>query len=453
MKINFPKSTASLLIGVLAIFCASSAIFAQDVPDVNHAWNGPPGPGPSNDWFDGNNWLPATVPLSTDNAQISNGGTADVTTHVGNATAQDLVLGLGAGTSGNLNVINAGVLNISRDFFIGNGSSSTLSTADFMDTAVVTTGRNAVIGNLAGSLGQVRLRDTAKWTVTNNLTVGGAGTGTLQIRDGAKVVTHNNFIVGNATGSMGTVDVQGTFVKGSNDFNLTSDGNTIVGNSSELDNTLDIHNGGRVATGNNAVIGSADGSNGRVRVGDDGTNSESYWFIQNNLAVGDAGTGELQIRDGGFAGTADGNTSIGRSSTGVGRMLVTGSGLQDGGSLFTTNSLFVGDAGNGRLEISDLGLVQASGLVSAGNQAMSTGRIDVSGAYAGGSSNYNLTSGGNTIIGRSGDGGMDIHDGGRVDTVGMVSSAPTVTAPEWLGLARMVQTLSRFGESARTPAP
>jgi T5SS/PEP-CTERM-associated repeat protein/autotransporter-associated beta strand protein len=371
MKITFPK-TASLLVAALAIFCAPSALFAQtapNIPDSLHTWDGPPGSGPSNDWFDAGNWdNPGvdTVPGSGDNTQINNSGTARITGS-GLASTNVLTLGNGVGESGTLRVI-----------------------------------------------------DTSSLKTFGNFIVGDAGTGTVFIKDQAKVVAvGTNLIIGRQLGSLGSVDVTGTFSRGApNDFNLTSDNNTIVGDSSELMNTLDIHNGGRVATGNNAIIGNNAGSNGFARVGDDGPNSESYWFIQNNLFVGNDGTGEFRIRDGGFAGTADGNTFIGNASTGVGVMSVEGTGLLDGPSLFTTNNLFVGDAGDGTLRIRDVGLVNASGRVVAGNQSMSTGHIDVSGDYMGGSSDYNLLSGGNTVIGGSGDGHMDIHDGGRVFTGG-----------------------------------
>ena len=388
-----------------ALTVSVAVIQAQDI------WIGPPGPGPNNNWFNNNNWQDGSVPTSGDNAQINNTGTARINNAP--ATANNLGLGFNTGQSGNVNVTGTGSLSINNSLIVGRGSSSDLSTAVFQDMSVVTNGGVTIIGNLAGSMGQVRVRDTARWTSTNDIRVGDAGTGTLQIRDGAKVITHSDLVVGNAVGATGTVDVTGTFAIHSSDFNLTSDGDTIIGNAGDSTtlNTMDIHNGGRVATGNNAIIGSNAGSNGLVQVRDDGTNSESYWYIQNNLAVGSSGTGELQVRAGGFAGTNSGDIVIGRFAGSMGTVSVAGSGVFDGPSLLQAGAnLIVGDEGTGSLKISDGGNVTAVN-AAVGNSAGGTGELIIR-------DDATLSTTNNLVVGRGGSGTMEIHDTGAVTTGG-----------------------------------
>ena len=399
MKINFPKTIASLLLGTLAILCAPSAIFAQAVPDINHTWNGPPGSGPSNNWFDVNNWLPTTLPTSTDNAQISNGGTARITTNGTNAMAQDLALGLGAGTSGNLNVVNNGKLDVSRDFFIGNGSSLTLSTADFTDTATVTTGRNGIIGNLAGSMGRVRLTDSAGWTITGDLRVGDAGDGELRVFnvdfDAPAFVVANRIVVGNQNGSTGVVELIGP----NNPPKFLSATDTVIGNSG--DGTFRILDGGFAVTDGNGFIGRNSDGVGRVRVS--GFNIfPSEWSMAGNLAVGNDGQGTLQVLDGGavFVG---GSIAIGRDADSTGRVEVDGFSLLVAGATSAAGStrgatglggvagpgvgdIFVGGGpagpgGDGVLRITNGGAVLANNITVWGPGTGNKGLLEVDSTY------------------------------------------------------------------------
>ncbi len=151
-----------------AVFCGLLSVVpslrAQDV------WIGSTG-----NWFTGTNWSFASPPTAGQSAHISNGGTARIGS--AGATALNLALGQSATQWGNLNIFSSGTLSVGNNLVIGNASSSTLSAAVFQDTASVTTGGNGVIGNAAGSMGQVSLRDSASWTITNNVVVGLTGDG------------------------------------------------------------------------------------------------------------------------------------------------------------------------------------------------------------------------------------------------------------------------------------
>jgi T5SS/PEP-CTERM-associated repeat protein len=126
------------------------------------------------------------------------------------------------------------------------------------------TNRQGSVGSDIGGNGTVIVsgRDGAgnasTWTNTDFLTVGGQGTGTLDILDGG-VVTDSGGFVGDAAGGTGSVTVSG---HGSWWNNL---GDVVIGQSG--DGTLDVLAGGRVSSASGYVGASPAWRRCRHRVG------------------------------------------------------------------------------------------------------------------------------------------------------------------------------------------
>lgn len=137
----------------------------------------------------------------------------------------------------------------------------------------------------------------------------------------------------------------------------------------------------------------------------DGTGSK--WRNSNDLEVGFSGTGTLNITGGGYVRTAD--SHIGNSSGSTGTVMVDGVGS----TCVISEYLWIGLAGSGTLDIKNGGTV-ASGTSSyykstafIGNNNGSIGTVTVDGT---GSRWMNDS----LIVGRSGQGTLDITRGGLV---------------------------------------
>jgi outer membrane autotransporter protein len=307
---------------------------------------------------------------------IENGGI------VSNASGR---IGSAAGSTGTATVTGAGsTWTSSVDLSVGQAGSGTLTIEDG-GTVSNMTGR---IGFGAISTGTATVTGAGStWTNSKNLFVGNDGDGTLTIEDGGTVSN----IIGNiayTAGSTGTATVTGA---GST---WTSSADLIVGDSG--DGTLTIEDGGTV---NNSTgrIGSAAGSTGTATV----TGAGSTWTGSSDLFVGRQGSGTLTIEGSGTVNYGTGRIGFDAGSTGT--ATVTGAG-----STWTNSfNLFVGSSGDGTLTIEDGGTVSNTG-GQIGFLAGSTGTATVTGAGS------TWTSTGQTIVGDFGNATLTVADGGLV---------------------------------------
>lgn len=167
-----------------------------------------------------------------------------------------------------------------------------------------------------------------------------------------------------------------------------------------------VNNGGTAqigAAGAVSSIGSAGetaGNSGTVEV--DGAGST--WAIGNTLYVGNSGTGRLDVTNGGAVSNHNG--AIGTTATGSGTATI------DGASSTWTNGgqLTIGELGSGILDITSGGVVSNTFAIIA-NQAGSSGDVTVDGA----GSEWNFSS--NLAVGNSGDATLSISGGGAVSNV------------------------------------
>ncbi|CAK7033906.1 autotransporter outer membrane beta-barrel domain-containing protein [Saezia sanguinis] len=284
---------------------------------------------------------------------IRNGGT------VSNTSA---TIGRYAGGSGTVTVDGSGSSwTSSGALTVGNYGTGELTISN---SGTASNNTSAFVGRYSGSSGTVTVDGiSSNWINNGTLDVGYEGTGVLTIRNGGTVSNTTGYI-GTEASSSGTVTVDGSDSSWSSSFAL-SIGHYGTG-------TLTISNGGTVNNNISTLIGRYPGSSGAVTV--DG--SGSSWINNGILYVGDEGTGELTIRNG---GTVSNNTSatIGRYAGGLGTVIVDGSGS----SWISNGTLTIGNEGTGVLTIRNSGLVNATGGVAVGVNTT-------------GSANLSLTSGG-----------------------------------------------------------
>ncbi|MDO8287981.1 MAG: autotransporter domain-containing protein [Parvibaculum sp.] len=170
--------------------------------------------------------------------------------------------------------------------------------------------------------------------------------------------------IGHFSGQTGRVEVDGTGRLNNSGMSVA-----VLGNGS-----LSIANGGSVTTTGFGYLGENGGSNGVVTVDGNG----SVWSITGRLFNGLDGNGTLNVTDGGAVATGD-LVAIGTNASSLGSVAVDGSGS----TLTSGTSIFVGASGNGTLTISNEGLVSAAGgggPVNIAQQVGSTGVLNIGAA-------------------------------------------------------------------------
>jgi T5SS/PEP-CTERM-associated repeat protein len=289
-------------------------------------------------------------------------------------------VGFFAGSEGTLNV-SSGTFSMSESIDVGGSGKGTLNIA----AGGRVESSSANIGRNVNSEGRATITGVnSEWTISDSLRVGDAGMGTLTIQNGGKVSDSSGSI------ATGTVTVSGAGSTWTNSIDLK------VGNFGT--GTLTIEAGGSVSN-SSGTIGDFMGS-GTVAVAGAG----STWNNTSNLMVGAIGAGTLMIEAGGGVSSSSGTISSNAGSAGT--VTVTGAG-----STWTINfGLTVGRRGSGSLTIADGGLV-SNGFESVINDdslAGSGSTVSVTGVGS------RWISGNTLFVGRSGNGTLNITDGGVV---------------------------------------
>lgn len=310
----------------------------------------------SSNWFDGDNWSTGAVPTAANNAMI------DLSSPVariagGNAFADTVYVG-GSG-KGRLEIANSGSL----------------------------TSRLGWIGMDPGSLGVVDV--VGQWSNVE-LVVGFDGQGAINVLNGGLLSSPRAFI-GSNKDAIGAVTVQ---------TSRWSSGNLSVGTDGY--GSLRIENRGVVLTTVASIGTYVGGKGGTVTL----TGLGSVWALNGDLTVGEGTNGTLTVSNGGFI--LGSGASIGLLASGTGSATVTGArSIWDNRG----NDLTVGDAGNGRLAVSDGGTVSSLGGFVA-EEAGSVGSVLVTGR----GSRWDMSGG--SVVGNGGHGSLLIEDGGVVASVG-----------------------------------
>ncbi|MEM6503848.1 MAG: PEP-CTERM sorting domain-containing protein [Planctomycetota bacterium] len=254
----------------------------------------------------------------------------------------------------------------------------------------------SALGLNAGSSGEATITGTdSSWNSETVLVAGAEGTGTLRVEDGGEVTSPGFTVIGSEAGSVGQATVTGT--------NSTLNTGLVFFVGDAGNGTLLIDDQGAVVSTNEAAIGNQAGGVGVGTV----RGADSSWAIDDELEVGDAGTGTLLIEDGGGVASVEGN--IGDRSTGVGGVTVTGAGS----TLNITDTVHIGREGEGTLSIEDGGAI-SSAITTIGDTAGSQGEATITGV----GSSWNIDD--SLTIGSDGDGSLLIQDGGTVTSVGAI---------------------------------
>jgi autotransporter family porin len=415
--------------GTLTIEDSGSASFTTSDPSVNALYVGSDAGSQGTVTVDGNgSTLTATgggavigLGGGTGTVTVSDGATADMSSSDAD-TSYALVAGLDSGSSGTLTVdgsgsiVTAGAGGVS----IGNSGSGTVTVSGGGEFDVTDDTYGLDIATFDNSSGDVDVKGTdSTLEVTGPTTVGDSGTGTLTIEDGG---SFNSTYSGGPAVDVGLNDGgDGTFTVDGDTTNIMLDSGDgiIVGDAGT--GGLAIQNGaslevsstdpagswavdvGSETTGDGTV--SVDGAGSTLTVGDGG------------LSIGDNGAGYATISDGGTLDLTGTNTwvELGFGSGSDGTLTVEGSNTSI--TLDGNESLFVGDAGTGDLEIKDGATLDVASsnpegyfAMVLGNQVTGDGTATVDGAGS------TLTIGdGGLSVGEAGQGSLTVSDGAALD--------------------------------------
>ena len=340
---------------------------------------------------------------STVNLRKSSG----LTTKFSRLTLGVLLALSGSASGASLEVDNDQITNIDTDVaydaylvgWYGTGVLNILAGGNASLTTITT----SVIGANEDSEGTVNVLG-GTWRLYDSgnnarpLNVGQSGTGTLNIKQKGHV-DGGYLRLGSSTGGVGTVNVEGE------DSVLTTE---LFEIGSYGTGSLNITDKGYVTSSIVAILGYQAGSNGQVVVEKGGE-----WLIKNNdssieFQIGNQGTGEATIREGGLI-TAE-NTIIGGNATGIGTLNV-----QDQDSVITVRRLYNGYFGNGTVNISNNGLINNKEYSLVGVQDGSHGVVNVTDK-----GHWNFLGTGEAFryiyIGDAGDGELNVSREGKVDS-------------------------------------
>jgi len=241
------------------------------------AWSG----SSSTDWDTSGNWT-SGVPVT--------GATTTINTSTGNMP----VISNSNALSGLLTVGNSA------------GSHSILTIQNGKTLTTDALAQN-VIGNTAGSYGQVDISGTGSAWNTYRISVGVGGTGVMNLTNGATVTTSSNLYVGDWNAGNGTANV--------NSSTLTVNG-VIMGNSGSSSGTITVSNGGLLSTINTLSMGQQLGSQSTITV----TGTGSKITAGTTVIVGNKANSTLKVLDGGNLTVGFNDIILGAASGVVGTL-------------------------------------------------------------------------------------------------------------------------------------
>jgi T5SS/PEP-CTERM-associated repeat protein len=337
------------------------------------------------------------------NVEVSNGATLGVNTLTvgngdtgngeldvytgGNVTTQDnTTVAAEEDSQGEINVDGTNsILTVQGDLTIGGGGTGSLNVSG---NATVTN-QNATVGDDETSMGTVLIFDAAAtWHTYGDLTIGEDGIGEVTVEDGATLQVDGDLTIGHNEGSEGTLTIDGTattFTFGGGDVTIGSSGT----------GTMTVQNAAFVdLSGNDITLGDTETGDGLLTVTD-----PSSTLNTGDLTVAGSGTGSLTVQN---AGTlSSGSVTIGDMEDSTGTATVT-----DSGSTWTASDLTVGGGGGGTLNIESGGVVNVNSTeLAIGDEMSGSGTVTLSGA----GSQLNFT--GELKIGENGTGVFAVQGG------------------------------------------
>ena len=299
-------------------------------------------------------------------------------------TTSSNTVGSAAGSSGTINVITGGVLDLSTPAFftVGSNGDGAINVTD----ATVLGSSNIRFGLQEGSVGTLSLSGaSASWS-GGSITAGSSGTGTVSVSNGADMSV-GTFTLGLSGTGSGTLTID----------NATLAASSYLAAGWSGYGQVTVQNGGSLTSGSTigGYLGYASGGSGDVTV----TGAGSAWTANGDLSVGYEGTGSLSVLDSGEV-TVTGDLLVGDLADGTGTVTVDDAVLNAG-------AILVGNAGTGTMTVSGGGNVDADDFI-VGNDAGSNGTATVTET----GSNIHLTT--ELSVGHAGTGTLNVTDGGNI---------------------------------------
>ncbi len=340
------------------------------------------------------------------NLSISNGGLLN---SVGTDSAGVAVyIGYGVNGTGSLSVTGtdatAQLQNGSLVVGVNGAGCLTIQNQAYINVYGQDANQVAVAAGVAeGSNGTLFQNGYANLNVTNgSVIIGDSGNATAEIRGGSGL--YQQATAGLDSGEAVVIAKNATstssvLVTDVDSILSANGGNIVVGDAGV--GTLTVANGGKVSGNVDVILGSQEGAYGNISVS--GTNS-TVNTTNNSIVVGDAGTGELNVSNNGAVHASA--LYAGNSESGQGNINVTNSGY------IQASSLYIGSGGNAAAVITDAGSTLN---ISAGNVGYSgNGSVTVSnGGYF-----YVDES---LIVAQDGTGAVTITDSGSNLTAGSLT--------------------------------
>lgn len=378
----------------------------------------------SNDWNNAANWDLGVPTLMTPVVTIDGGANAPVIDGIAAEAGPYFYMGEADSSDASLTIQNGGTLTFfaAPEVTMANGENSNAvltvtgvgsslmapspSPVDIgkQGTAVVNildggfiSFSDAVDGIALGvspeGFGTLNISNGTLDATSSDLYVGEKGTGALNITNGGWVVGADIVYVADGPGSSGSVLVDGIGSK------LETTSQILLGDLGA--GTMDVTNGGAVASGAELELGYAAGSTGTLTVDGAGSSVDAT----GNLTVGGAGTGALSVSNGGDVSADIVYSAVGSGSTATFAIDGLNSNLQSSGAMY------VGAYGTGTMDVTNGGSVASAAALELGSAAGSTGTLTVDGATSSVDVDAKLH------VGVDGTGVMNISNGAQVNSV------------------------------------
>lgn len=317
------------------------------------------------DWLNSSNWNPANVPNSSSNVDISNGGTATLSTP---GTYGISSISVGTASGGGALVVDSATLNPGW-LGVGNNGAGTLTLNN--NAQVNSTGYNYLDIGLGRAGDGLVVINNGTLSSQQYLNIGASGLGTLILNQGQVLAGYNYSVrIGEQPGSSGQAIVNGGTLRGS-----IGEDNFVVGR--EGVGTLTVNNSGIASSSWMFVGGEYRGTSYPTSRGGTGTvtlNDSSVLRSSAGIVIGGAGSkGDVIVND---AAQIENNASFYIGYGGEGSLTLNG-----GQARGTSATVGVNSGAKGTLNIFNQGgLISSSGIV--GNASNSTGDALISGSGA-----------------------------------------------------------------------
>lgn len=379
----------------------------------------------------GSTWTASQITLLGGNS-LSDGGRGTINVSDGGryVAHNQTVIGFKHGGVGNFNVTGGATVTVDSNAVVNLGFFSdaigTLTVSGAGSRWDASAGGDMYVGGNAGGLAPA------------------GGTGTVNVLAGGALTMQGAMYLGRgSSGGNGTLNVSGA---GSTVSLTTATESLFVGYTGV--GALSIGNGGQVTNDGIAYLGFSAGSTGTAIIdgaGSSWTSNGLVTIIGGNDGSAAGGTGTVTVQNGGTLNTGQARLGFDSAGTAAGTVTVTGSN-----SRWNASDIYVGYSGNGALNISSGGRVDASGVVSIGECSCTTGTVSVTGAGS------LLTVAGNLTVGDIGDGTLSVSDGGRVNVTGAVlgngrltiGAGSVVTAASYMPGSTVTTTFGLRGSSS-----